>query len=327
MRADIVVDLAAGDSGKGKVTHHLLKSGEYTHCIRFNGANNAGHTIYHEGQKIVTHLIPAGVFFGVKSIIGPGCALNVKGFFEEIEYLYSHGIDCAKQIYISGNTHIITDAHIKEDSSDTKIGTTKKGVGPCFRDKYGRTGIQAKDVSELKDFIIDFHEEISKPNSNLLLEGAQGFYLDPIVGDYPYVTSSHCTVAGALINGIPHTAINKVYGACKAYDTYVGAKKFEPDDPIFSKIREAGQEYGATTGRPRQCNFLNITALQKAVWVNSVSHLIINKTDILKRLNLWKVLVKDQVIDLESEDRFISYIQDMFKTVPHILFSYSPHEI
>jgi adenylosuccinate synthase len=71
MKADIVVDLSYGDAGKGKVAHHLLKSIDYTHCIRFNGSQNAGHTIYHHGKKIITHLIPAGVFFGVKSIIGP----------------------------------------------------------------------------------------------------------------------------------------------------------------------------------------------------------------------------------------------------------------
>src|SRR6185369_14305568 len=108
-------------------------------------------------------------------------------------------------------------------------------------------------------------------NPILLFEGGQGFNLDINFGEAPYTTSSHTTVAGALLNGIPHTAIDKVYGVCKSYDTYVGAKKFEPDDPVFSKLREAGQEYGATTGRPRQCNFLNVTALQKAVWVNSVS--------------------------------------------------------
>jgi len=68
MLADVVVGLSYGDEGKGKVTHHLLKTGDYTHCIRYNGGCNAGHTIYHNNKKFITHHIPAGVFFGVKSI-------------------------------------------------------------------------------------------------------------------------------------------------------------------------------------------------------------------------------------------------------------------
>ena len=87
MLVDVVVGLSYGDEGKGKVTHHLLKSGEYTHCLRFNGGCNAGHTIYHNGQKFVTHHIPAGVFFGIKSIIGAGCVVNLKQFYSEIEML------------------------------------------------------------------------------------------------------------------------------------------------------------------------------------------------------------------------------------------------
>ena len=80
MIADIVVGLQHGDEAKGKVTHHLCSEGEYTHVLRFNGGGNAGHTIYHNGQKFVTHYIPAGVFYGIKSIIGNGCVLNVQHF-------------------------------------------------------------------------------------------------------------------------------------------------------------------------------------------------------------------------------------------------------
>ncbi len=87
MLADIEVGLSYGDEGKGKVTNHLWKNGDYTHCIRFNGGCNAGHTIYHEGVKFVTHHIPAGVFYGIESIIGPGCVVDPNQFFKEIEEL------------------------------------------------------------------------------------------------------------------------------------------------------------------------------------------------------------------------------------------------
>lgn len=331
MIVDIVVDLSHGDCSKGKVVHNLLKNGNYTHAIRFSGSQNAGHTIYHNDKKIITHLIPAGVFFNVRSIVGPGCVLHVKSFFEELKYLSDNGIDCYHLVKIAKNAHIITDQHIEEDSKDTKIGTTKRGVGPAYRDKYGRTGIQAKDIPELQEFLVDFYEEIftNEDQTVAICEGAQGFYLDPNFGDYPYVTSSHCTVAGALINGIPHTAIRNVYGVSKAYDTYVGAKKFEPDgDEVLIKFREVGNEFGATTGRPRQCNYLNINALQKAIKVNAVNNLIISKMDIVKQVGVWRILHDNCiVVDLGSEEKFKQTIIDYFPQVPKIQFSYSPYEI
>ena len=92
MIADVIVDLQYGDCGKGKVAHHLCKTGDYTHVIRYNGGCNAGHTSYHEGKKYVTHHIPCGVFFGIKSIIGPGCVINAKQFAKEVAELEEDGI-------------------------------------------------------------------------------------------------------------------------------------------------------------------------------------------------------------------------------------------
>ena len=87
MIADVVVGLQFGDEGKGKVAHQLARNGNYTHVIRFNGGCNAGHTIYHEGQKFVTHHIPAGVFYGIRSVIGPGCVISPSKLMKEIEEL------------------------------------------------------------------------------------------------------------------------------------------------------------------------------------------------------------------------------------------------
>ena len=112
MISDIVVDLQYGDCGKGKVTHHLCRTGEYTHVIRYNGGCNAGHTIFHRGKKFITHHIPAGVFFGIRSIIGPGCVVNVEQFFKEIEELKEGGIDTDGLVFIAKNAHIITKNHI-----------------------------------------------------------------------------------------------------------------------------------------------------------------------------------------------------------------------
>ncbi len=333
MKADFVIDFSFGDCGKGKVSHHLLKDGGYTHCIRYNGSSNAGHTIYHHGKKLVTHLIPAGVFFGVKSIVGPGCVLNVKKFFDEINYLEDNGINARSLVKISKNTHIVTDAHLQEEIGETAIGTTKSGVGPAYRDKYARSGIRAESIPELKPFLVDFHEEVfSNPNNLLLMEGAQGMGLDIDHGDYPYVTSSACGVAGALQNGIPYTAVRNVFGVIKGYETYVGAKQFEnPEDPVLPKLRELGNEFGATTGRPRQCNYLCISSLTKAIQMNGLTTLVVNKMDILKQLNVWKVRFKDQaILDVTDESAFKTlleiYVHDIAPEAD-VKFSYSPEHI
>lgn len=285
---DIIVDLSSGDSGKGAVCYELSKRQEYTHVMRFNGSHNAGHTIFHNGQKFVTHIVPTGIFHDKTCIIGSGCVLNVKKFFEELEELQKFGIKTQNKIFIAENAHIVTDAHIQEELSEEKIGTTKQGVGPAYRDKYARTGIRAKDVPELQSYLINLYDYFFNLDKDitLLCEGAQGFNLDIDWGDYPFVSSSHATTAGALLNGIPYNKIRNVYGCAKAYDTYVGAKKFEPDDvPQLVELRKLGSEFGATTGRPRQCNWLDVRSLVKAVEMNGVTHVIISKLDVLRQLN------------------------------------------
>lgn len=293
MLADVIVDLQYGDCGKGKVANHLCKVNNYTHVVRYNGGCNAGHTIYHEGNKLVTHHIPCGVLHGIRSIIGPGCVLNVDQFFREIEELESAGISTKGLIKVASNVHIITDFHIAQDSKDTEIGTTKRGNGPAYRDKYARKGMIALEMPELAEYIIDMYEELHNNEEfeevKILFEGAQGFGLDIDWGDYPYVTSSHCTVGSAILNGVPPKAIRDVWGVSKIYETYVGAKEFQGIVPILDDIREAGQEFGATTGRPRQTNWLDLDLLKKAVNINGVTKLVVNKIDVLEKVKFWKL--------------------------------------
>lgn len=324
--ADVIVDLQAGDTGKGKVAHFLSSSeNEYTHVVRYNGGGNAGHTIYHKGQKIVTHFIPIGFAFGLKSVIGLGCVVNVNDLFKEIEEIESKGLEIRKFLKIDKRVHIITDEHIEEESSEYTIGTTKKGNGPAYRDKYSRKGKRAEEEPKLKEFIIDTYQEFFGFNEvKILFEGAQGFELVIDWGDYPYVTSSHCTVGGAILNGVPPKYIRKTIGIAKAYATYVGSKKFEGDDYIFQKIREIGNEYGATTGRPRQVNWLNLDKLNIAIEVNGVTHLIINKLDILEELNVFKLIYKGKERTLVSSNDFCNYIKSETPFGLNIEFSKSP---
>lgn len=301
--SDIIVDLQQGDSGKGKVASYLAAKGEYTKVVRYNGSNNAGHTIHVEDKKIVTHSIPVGVLHGIRSVIGPGCVLNVDHFFRELSEIQAFGFKTQGLIKIASNAHIITSNHLQEDGKDESIGTTRRGNGPAYRDKYSRKGLRASDVGDLNPYLVDMYEELhcSNKNERILFEGAQGFYLDIDWGDYPFVTSSHCTSGGAVLNGVSPKSVRKIFGVAKAYETYVGNKKFEPDDPIFSRLRNLGAEFGATTGRPRQCNWMNIDNIVRAAVINGVTDLVINKVDILRQLGTWKVYERGQTLHLTSE--------------------------
>jgi len=328
MIADVVVDLQYGDCGKGKVSHLLCEKNDYTHVIRYNGGCNAGHTIYHKGEKFVTHHIPCGVFYGVRSIIGPGCVVNVQQLFKEIEELQEKGIDTTGLIGIASNTHVITDFHLVEDKKDTSIGTTKRGNGPAYRDKYDRKGVRAEHVPELEDYIVDMYKELYENDNTpysevkILFEGAQGFGLDVDWGDYPYVTSSHCTVGSAVLNGVPPKCIRDVWGVAKIYETYVGAKPFEGPEPVFEEIRKVGEEYGATTGRPRQVNWMDFDMLKQAVDINGVTKLVVNKVDVLEKVKRWCLYSGINLFEFTKLDDMKKWISDeLYDRHIEIMFS------
>jgi len=327
--ADVIVDLQAGDTGKGKVCNTLSeKHNEYTHVVRYNGGGNAGHTIYKNGKKIVTHFIPSGIVNGVKSIIGPGCVVNPIKLLQEIKQLEHSGIEVVGNLFIDKRVHIITAEHIDRDSTDTKIGTTKTGNGPCYSDKYTRSGNRAENAEVLESFVIDIYEELHKrTDTKILFEGAQGFELDVDWGDYPYVTSSHCTVGSAVLNGVPPQKIRKVYGVCKAYNTYVGAKEFEKPSKIFDKIREVGNEYGSTTGRPRQIGWTNLDDVIKAANINGVTHMVVNKVDVLEKVGTFKVIHKGQEVNFVDKYFFKVFFDSAIKRycplIREVIFSES----
>ena len=303
---DVVIGMQYGDEGKGKIANQMAASGEYDYVVRFNGGGNAGHTIYLNGEKIVTHLVPCGVLHGVPSVIGNGCVINTQKLFEELEYLEGLGFDTSI-LRIAENAHIITQAHIDEDSKDTKIGTTRTGNGPCYRDKVGRTGLRAKDVPELQPYLVDMYSLIHSAPKKFLAEGAQGYWLDIDFGDYPYVTSSNTGVGAVLNNGFNYKQIRNVVGVIKCYSTYVGAKDYQQvHDDRFEKLREIGQEYGATTGRPRQIDWLNLDEVVTACQMNGVTKLIVNKMDVLAQIeNGWDWYQDGKLHFVDDEGSFM----------------------
>lgn len=333
LNTDVIVDLQYGDCGKGKIAHHLCKEGLYTHVLRYNGGANAGHTIFHKEKKFITHQIPAGVFFGIKSVVGSGCVLDPVQFFAELEMLKEGGIDTKDKIFVAENVHVITEAHREEDKREgLRIGTTGRGNGPAYREKYGRTGVRASDIPELKPYLINLYEEWYKGEDvRVLAEGAQGFGLDIDWGDYPYVTSSHCTAAGALLNGLSPRSLRDVWGVAKVYETYVGSKKFQPDDAVLNTIGDVGEEFGATTGRRRQVNWMNMQTLERAVRMNGVTRIVFNKVDVLRTVGAWAVYDDGKKMEFKNGEDMQAFVSERLKSMgvlpEHIYFSESKDKI
>lgn len=315
--ADIVVDLQAGDTGKGKVSHWLAGQNTYDVVLRFNGGANAGHTIYHAGQKVVTHQVPVGVFYGVPCIIGPGCVVNIPALVEELRMLKNLGFQT--KVFVDKRCHITTPSHIAQDNTDTQIGTTKQGIGPTYRDKYARTGLRISDINMFNEpqrpyRVIDVAEYFFGESNNLavLCEGAQGFQIDVDWGDYPYVTSSHCTSGAVALNGVPPSTWRKVYGIMKAYETYSGFKTFNDkgDQDVLDQIQVAGQEFGATTGRKRQVRWMHLDSVIQAMYINDVTDLIINKVDVMEQVGKFGVVFQGTRHMLATVGEFKQFVED-----------------
>lgn len=324
---DIIVGLQHGDEGKGKVAYSLLKHNEYDYCIRYNGGPNAGHTIQLTPEKtIVLHQLPCGVLTKVPSIIGTNCVIDIfklETEIKEVEERLPELKGIKERLYLAHNAHLIMDAHLEADRKQNElIGTTKCGIGPCYVDKVKRTGMRVSGnediVSKLKFNIINIYEhfvlkkEKEEKSNHILFEGAQGYQLDVDWGDYPYVTSSVVNAYGIYSCGIPNMTIKDVIGCAKLYDTYVGAKQFQPqDNKVLKLIASYGNEKGATTGRQRQTNWLNMETLMEAIIINNCNYVVINKCDIMRQLSY--IYKEEQIFNLyvKNELRTFATIDEM----------------
>lgn len=325
---DVVCDLSWGDTGKGKVSAYLAKSGDYKYVARWAGGNNAGHTVYVNRNKFKTHIIPSGIFYGVKSVIGPGCVINLKSFNEELEYLESNGFKTSL-VKVSPRAHVVTEEHIAlDEEKNSHLGTTGRGIAPCYAEKMSRTGTLAGDVLD-KKYLFD----TEKMSGNILCEGAQGFNLDIDWGNYPYVTSSTTLPYGACSLGFSPKKIRNIWGLAKAYDTRVGEDPFfdsmlsEDEDLTF--LQEEGEEFGVTTGRARRVNWLNLDILLKAAIISGTTHIVINKVDVFKKSKQYKAYYNGNLKTFESLESYKSFIFNlMFENgIKNIIFSSSKYRI
>ncbi len=311
-KVDIVIGLAWGDEGKGKIVSYLSKNKNYDFVCRYNGGNNAGHTIYINDIKYKTHLIPSGIFYGIKCVIGPDCVVNIHAFQEEIDYLKSNGFDTSL-IKVSPKAHIITDKHIQEDILKySNQGTTSKGIAPCYRDKYARIGKQVKDEIFFKDYLWD-----EKLYGNVLCEGAQGVWLDIDHGNYPYTTSSVTMPYNACSLGFSLHLIKNIYGAVKIYDTRSGIDPLFPEELFNNEslnlLVEYGKEYGTTTNRKRKCNWLNLDKLLQSINISGTTDIIISKIDIIKQINIFKLFYDNELKIFKDFNELQTFINEKIK--------------
>jgi adenylosuccinate synthase len=364
MSTYVVVGLQWGDEGKGKITDVLAEKSDYV--IRYQGGNNAGHTVYVGEDKFVLHLLPSGVLqCKGKCILGNGVVVNPQAFFNEIEQIEKRRLS-VNHVFISSRAHIIMPYHIlldiyrEEFAGSPQIGTTKRGIGPCYEDKVARSGIRAIDLlnpdvlkakinenlvvknalfqklfdkeplkfediytkyleygMKLKNRIIDSEYEINKAikeGKNVLFEGAQALMLDIDFGTYPYVTSSSPTTGGSTVGaGVPPTSLKNLIGVSKAYCTRVGNGAFptELENETGDLIRKIGNEYGASTGRPRRCGWLDLVALRYSCIINGITHLVITKLDVLTNFDKIKVGIAYRTLEGKVKDIFPSSIEEL----------------
>ncbi len=335
MPATVVVGCQWGDEGKGKVVDVLAAESDLV--ARFQGGSNAGHTVIIGDKKYVFHMLPSGVLHeGSRNLLGNGVVVDVASLVEEIEGLEKEGVDVMGRLLLSDQAHVILPFHRAHDSAgeesgrETKIGTTKRGIGLAYGDKFRRKGLRLCDFRHPDRFaaryreLSEYHDSIMKtlygceapdPEEGLeqlmarrdritallcdgvtlvndllsagkevLCEGAQGVMLDIDHGTYPFVTSSSPTSGGACTGlGIPPTAIKRVIGIVKAYTTRVGEGPMptELHGDEGERLRKAGGEFGATTGRPRRCGWFDAPVVRRAVQICGCTELCITKLDVL----------------------------------------------
>ena len=343
MSTYVIVGTQWGDEGKGKIIDVLSPKADY--IVRYQGGNNAGHTVVVNDDKFIPHLLPSGIINSKgKCVIGAGVVVDIDVLLEEIAVLEKRGMKL-DNLFIDERAHIIMPYHIEIDKAkeeamgENKIGTTQRGIGPCYIDKIARNGIRIGDLLEPERFrdkltwnvlekndmlvrygkptfdleelynkfmeladkikfrIIDGVVEINEAIEDkklVLFEGAQALMLDIDYGTYPYVTSSSPTAGGVTTGvGVSPRKIERILGVMKAYVTRVGEGPFptEQDNEIGEKLRAIGHEYGATTGRPRRCGWLDLVIGRYAVLINGLTDIVLTKIDVLTGFEKIKVAV------------------------------------
>lgn len=367
-----------GDEGKGKITDILAENVDAV--VRYQGGNNAGHTIVVGGRTFKLHIVPSGVIREkMMAVIGDGCVVDPWILKKELDYLQDANIFTGN-VVISDRAHLILPYHRELDglqesvkAEGKKVGTTRRGIGPCYEDKAARVGIRVgdlrypdllrekvvngtnsailaagslgtdldldpdsiyNDLIEVGNSILQYARDtpllltgLMENGKDILLEGAQGTFLDIDRGTYPFVTSSSCTAGYASAgSGIGPLDIDKVVGVVKAYTTRVGEGPFptELKNNIGDMIQKRGHEFGTTTERPRRCGWLDLVMVRSSVAWNSITDLALTKIDVLSGIDPLMVCTEYRIPQDEAELHglgttmryFPSHLELLSKAIP-----------
>ncbi len=340
----VLIGAQWGDEGKGKVIDVLTARVDWV--VRYQGGNNAGHTVEIGDDKYVLHLVPSGILHpGKKCVIGNGLVVDPMALVKELKGVVERGVDPTGRFFISDRAHVVLPYHKlldecreRKPSAGAVIGTTKRGIGPTYGDKASRTGLRmgdlvdpacdallrervaannlilsalggpavdadevVRDIREAVNYLAPFiqdtipmlHDAIQAGQS-ILFEGAQGTMLDIDYGTYPFVTSSSATSGGACTgSGAPPHRVDRVLGVIKAYTTRVGEGPFPTEllDADGERLRKAGNEFGATTGRPRRCGWFDGVVARYSAMVNGVDHWAMTKLDVLDEMETLRICI------------------------------------
>jgi len=341
LSVECVIGLQWGDEGKGKIVDALTE--RFDMVVRFAGGANAGHTVVFDGKKYILHLIPSGILHkGKICVISNGVVFDPEEFFEEAESVHAGGFETVGRLFLSDRAHVVFPFHkefdrLRENARGKgKIGTTSRGIGPCYTDKASRLGVRVGELLEpnllkkmleqnakeknilfreygfeeidvdrvfeqsveigrkLKPYIRETRPIIASAleKGSVLFEGAQGALLDIDHGTYPYVTSSNTGLDGINSGtGVPVRRIDRVLGVVKSYCTRVGDGPFPTEEPgpAGEQLRKKGGEFGATTGRPRRCGWLDLVSVRYSAAINGVDAIMLTKLDVLDELEEIKV--------------------------------------
>ncbi len=349
MPVTAIVGAQWGDEGKGRVVDYLAQDADMV--IRYQGGDNAGHTVMNEHGTFRLHHIPSGIFNPhTINIIGTGCVVNPDTLLEELAELEAAGVR-TDNFLLSARAHVTMPYHrlldgLRERARGGKaIGTTKRGIGPVYSHKAARVGIRLGELAypdrvrarlavvlplvnheleiygeppisedeimtkvahwqeSLGDRIVDtlpIVREAIEADRKVLLEGQLGVMRDLDWGIYPYVTSSNPLASFAAVGaGFPARYLTRIIGVVKAYSTAVGAGPLptELKDETGDRLREAGQEYGATTGRPRRCGWFDGVAIRYAAWLHGFTEIAVTKLDVLDEFPEIKLCVAYRLPD------------------------------
>src|SRR5437762_10377856 len=367
----VVVGAQWGDEGKGKIVDVLAERADLV--VRYQGGANAGHTVDTGSGEFVLHQIPSGILQGAVCVVGNGVVLDPETFFTEVDALTKRGVKVEHKLFVSDRAHLTLPYHKLLDrarETKDKIGTTGRGIGPTYEEKYGRRGVRVGDLQQLTRVQEIVAARVASANAMLgllgateradpaehralverlaprllplavdagrvvydalqhgdsvLLEGAQGALLDVDHGTYPYVTSSNTTAGGAAVGaGIGPTAIDAVLGVVKAYTTRVGNGPLptEATPALAERIRELGDEFGATTGRPRRCGWFDAVVVRYAVRVNGLTGLAVTKLDVLDSFSEIPVCVGyrcdgESLDSMPAEVERLARVEPVYETLP-----------